>query len=474
MNKTYRDLILITICLGVIPALIAQDAQSVLNDMQKKKEERWKGVNNYTITVSMEAAMNMETPIYHERLEVDGQVAFKQVPPHLYQRDMYVAAGFPPPEQTAAAMAEGYRIFAASGTPTYGLDFNEMADMLDAGADAFVNTSDGTAEAKDDVNDMKEFMKRAKLVGTEMVRATTSGEMKEAYHISATDLEDVPMDQHPGGEEFTMESVSLYIEKQQLVPLALVMKGYVDNKGDKKPINIEKYDLDYKSVGTLYEPHTTEYAVKGIMEAMSKKERREMEQARAQLDNMTQQQKDMMEKMMPGKLEELKSMIDGGNMKSVTRIVSIAINEGPPSPYGMGKLGYSGALTIASEMEDENGMLVAELSITTGPGHDQELQVSLIGQFPFPIDGGDYVPVADARGDVVKDGKRVGVDGGSGQITVTERTATHIKGTFDATLELIENGILRIQGEFDSGAPIGPGQAPRGSPIPAGLFSGQD
>ena len=473
MKTTTTNLICL-LFFGVSYSLIAQDAEGIIRMMQEKQQERWKGVNNYTITMSVPDAGNLETPVYHERIEVDGQVTFKKVPPHLYQRDMQIAAGFPPPEQTAAGLAQGYRLFAASGAPTYGLDFNEMADFLDAGAAAFVTTSDGTAEAKDDISDMKEFMRRAKLVGTEMVRAASTGDMTEAYHLSATNLEDVPMEQHPGGGKFTLESVSLFIEKEHLVPMALKMKGNVENEGKPTPITIDKYDLDYKQVGPLYEPHTTVYAMDGIMKAMSKKEQREMDQAKAQLENMTQEQKDMMEKMMPRRYEEMMRMLEGGKVQSMTKIVSIAVNEGPPSPYGMGMVGGGAALTITSEMEDENGNLVAELSIATGPGHPQELQVSLIGQFPFPLDAGDYVPVADARGNVMKDGKRVGVEGGSGQITVTERTATRIMGTYNATLELIENGVLHIEGEFDSGAPIGPGQAPRGSPIPAGLFSNQD
>jgi hypothetical protein len=472
MKTITTNLICCLVCLGV--SIQAQDAQEILRMMHEKQQERWKGVNNYTVTLAIQDAMGMETSIYHEKIQLDGQIAFKEVPRHLYEREMYIQAGFPPPEKTAAALAKGYRSLATSGAPNYGMDFNEMADFLDAGADAFANTSDGTAEAKDEVSDMKEFMRRAKLVGTEMVRAGTNDEMKEAYHFKASNLEDVPMDQHPGGGKFTLETVSLFIEKQQLVPLALIMKGNVDNKGEKTPINIEKYELDHKQVGSLYEPHTTIYSIKGIMQAMSKKEQKQMEQAKAQFENMTEQEKEMMERMMPGKFEQLMGMMEGESYESVVTVSSIAINEGPPSAYGMGQLGESGALTIAAEMEDENGNLVAELSISSGSGNPQALQVSLIGQFPYPLDAGDYVPVVDARGDIIKNGKNVSVEGGSGQITITDRTATRIKGTYDATLELFENGVLHIYGAFDSGAPIGPGQAPRGSPIPAGLFSTQD
>ena len=239
----------------------------------------------------------------------------------------------------------------------------------------------------------------------------------------------------------------------------------------KCQLPFSKFDSDYQQVGSLYEPHVTVYQIKGITQAMSKKEQKEMEKAKAQFENMTDEQKEMMERMMPGKMEQLMKMMEGESYRSIVKVVSIAINEGPPSAYGLGSLGGSGALTIAGEGENSEGMLVAELSISTGPNHSQELQVTLKGDRLYPLEEGGNVTVIDASGTVMRNGKSLGVEGGSGQISVIERTETRIKGTYSALLKLPENGTLQISGNFDSGAPIGPGQAPRGSPIPAGLFS---
>jgi hypothetical protein len=68
-------------------------------------------------------------------------------------------------------------------------------------------------------------------------------------------------------------------------------------------------------------------------------------------------------------------------------------------------------------------------------------------------------------------GDSMGIDSGSGTLIVTDRTDTRIAGTFEAQLSgTDQNGgavTVQVSGRFDSGAPAGPRQAPRGSPIPA-------
>jgi hypothetical protein len=91
------------------------------------------------------------------------------------------------------------------------------------------------------------------------------------------------------------------------------------------------------------------------------------------------------------------------------------------------------------------------------------------------------VEISGASGHVeLEGGVKVSIEKGAGTITVTERTETRIAGTFSALLTgnpSTGDGTTRVQfsasGTFDSGAPVGPDQAPRGSPVPAGLFGNQ-
>ncbi len=452
--------------------IISQDAKSILLKMQEKQQERWQGINNYTVTLSLPEAMGMETSVYYQRREGEIPITFQEVPRPLYEREMVIRAGFPPPEEVATAQADALRKYMEFGAPTAGMDFNQMAGFLDAGAAAYGIISDEAAEDEKENGDMQEFIKRAKFVGTEMVRSTSEDkngkfEQSEAFHLYADNLEDIELEQHEGGGEFTLETTSLFIEKEEFVPLALIMKGNIDSgDGNKTPITISKFDLDYKKVGSLYESYTKAYQIAGIFQAMSKKEQKEMEQAREQLANMTEDQKEIMEKMMPGKMEQLTRMIEGESYNSDMKVTSIAINEGPPAAYGLGSSGTDAALTIAGEGEDDDGNLVAQLSISTGPNSSKELRVSLTGNMLFPIEKtGGTVTVVDADGIVMQNGKQVKIEGGTGNMVVNERTDTHISGIYSASLEF-EGGVIPISGNFDSGVPVGPGQAPRGSPVP--------
>jgi hypothetical protein len=134
---------------------------------------------------------------------------------------------------------------------------------------------------------------------------------------------------------------------------------------------------------------------------------------------------------------------------------------------------YPGALTCAGDDGRSELAVAARL-----PGR-AEATIGLVGADPFPQSG--EVSIRGASGKVeLEGGVRVVIEGGSGTITVTERTATRIAGTFTALLTGTPStgiGTDRVQfsasGSFDSGAPVGPYQAPRGSPFPADLFQGR-
>jgi len=465
----------------------SQDAEFIFNEMRAMQLMRWEGVQNYTITLSIRDAAGMETSIYHERMEEDGQVMFREVPRPLYEREMHMAAGFPPPEDMAKGLAYGYEmlgpVLAQNGYPTSGM-MVEGAGFLRAAATASDSMGDGKEEARDALADWEQFKTRARVVGTDEVVATSGSNptMREAYHLVADDLFDVELEQPKDGGKFTLERIDYWVDSEQMVPLKLEMKGQMERDNEITPLTISKLDLDYHQDGPLYESHTKIYQLSGIMEAMSKKEKKEMEKAMAELErakeelaNMTTEQKAMMEKFgMSGKMEQLEKMLEGDKIESIVDVTSIAINEGPPTPYGMGTANSETVLTYAGHIEGEGGIR-AELAIT-GTLNSMELSVGVIGNGPFP-DATGNVNIVDGSGYVVRGGSKVAIDGASGTITVLNQTDTHIAGTYDASLKY-DGGVITISGNFDSGAPVGTGpdgltQGPRGSPLPA-VFSGLD
>ncbi len=490
--KNSNHCIPVVICLLAVAFLqpekaMSQDAAFIFNEIRNMQLMRWEGIQNYTETLSMRDAMGMQASIYYERMEVDGKSTFRVVPRAEYEREMHIAAGFPKPEEVATGMAQGLGML--SGLNSQGINMSaltgQIAGFFSVGAQAFQG-DDGRAEAADEIADMKAFAQRARMVGTEQVVATSeekSGSQikHEAYHIMADELTDVQLDQPGDGGKFTLSRIDLWIDTQQMVPLMLEMEGEMEREGKVTPLIITKLDLDYKQVGPLYESHTKVHRLSGIYQAMSKKEQKEMEKAKAefqqakkQLASLPPDQKAMVEKMMGDKMEKWVKMMEGDNIESIIDVVSIAINEGPPTTYGMGTANSEAVLTYAGHTEID-GSIRAELVIT-GTLNSMELSVGVIGNGPFP-DATGNVNIFNASGYVVRSGKKVAIYGASGTITVLNQTDTHIAGTYDASLKY-EGGVITISGEFDSGAPVGTGpdghtQGPRGSPLPS-LFGGLD
>jgi hypothetical protein len=250
-------------------------------------------------------------------------------------------------------------------------------------------------------------------------------------------------------------------------------------------MTIEKLDQDYAQAGPRYESRRQVYRLSGLMSGMSEKERKQMEEAKKQMEEakkklagMPDDQKEMVMKMMGGQMEKLEKMMEGNAVESVTRVVSIAVNEGPPTPYGLGDLTvggpaaatYPGALTMAGD----DGR--AQLSVAARLPGQAEASFGLEGVASFPESG--EVEITGASGSVeLEGGVRVVIEKGTGTITVTERTDTRIAGTFTALLTgtpSTDTPTKTVQfsasGHFDSGAPAGPFRAPRGSPFQPELF----
>jgi hypothetical protein len=133
---------------------------------------------------------------------------------------------------------------------------------------------------------------------------------------------------------------------------------------------------------------------------------------------------------------------------------------------------YPGALTIAAEIHDGN----SELAIVAMLQGRAEASIGLYFATSYPESG--EVTVNNASGNVsIVGGASIAIEGGTGTITVTHRTPTHIMGSFSALLRGsvstdsgTSNVEFAISGSFESGAPVGDLQALRGSPIPADLF----
>jgi hypothetical protein len=394
---------------------------------------------------------------------------------------MQIQAGFPPPEEVSGEMAKALKIAQpALDRGMFRLDWDGMIAFAEAGSEAYNHISDGTDEASTNVKNMRIMLERAKLVGVENIVATSSNQTQEAYHIKVDDLSGIEFGQLDESGEFSMNTVSWWIDKEHYVPLAFQMDGETEVDGVLTPISIIGKELDYTRVGTLYESYTKVYQISGIMKAMSKKDQKDMEKAKEdmakakeEMAKMTPEQQAMMKKMMGNKFEELEKMMEGDAFETKMKVTGIVINEGPPSMYGLGSADLQPALTHATEEVDAQGSLVGKLEVSVGPLADRELKISLVGNTPFPMPG-ETMSIAGGSGYVVQNGNKVEISGASGSIIVDYRSETHVRGTYTVDLGYAGGTLPTINGTFKSEAPRGPGQAPLGSPIPIGIFSGTE
>lgn len=80
----------------------AQDAPGILQTMADRQQQRWSEAEDYTITVEMQEAGGLQTPMYFEQVTVDGDATFQMISPARNQRNMQILLRF-----SAAAAGTG-------------------------------------------------------------------------------------------------------------------------------------------------------------------------------------------------------------------------------------------------------------------------------------------------------------------------------------------------------------------------------
>jgi hypothetical protein len=321
---------------AVLAAAPQQDAQSIIATMQEKQAERWETVENYTV---IQSAFGMRMPIYYEKVLVgNNQPMFRMVSATEYQEQ--------PPGGTQnmiGEMADAYELMADSMEGQQGMQgmgmgsmFRDMSGFMRATESAEV--PDTRADATGRAADMQVIAERARLVG----RETIDG--RDAFHLRVEDLSGIEFDQPDGDGQYTLNAMSLWIDAREYVTLQFNIEGVIESDGKQMPMVLEKRDQDYRQVGPMYEPHRQVMRISGMQHALDPKQQQELERARAQMEQvkaqlaeMPEAQRRMVEGRMKSSMEMLERMTggDGSMFETVIEIVEIRINEGPPTPEAM-------------------------------------------------------------------------------------------------------------------------------------------
>jgi hypothetical protein len=322
--------------------LVAQDAQQVIQEMQYQEQLRRQAVNDYTVVKDMAGS---RIPEYYEAFQTEAGRAFRFVPITEIERRRALSMGVTPltPDQMRE-MGGAYEMFgnvlsdqlASEGVVLpdeadprrFGAMMNEFFHM---GAAYEENEEDdGRETGEEELTALAELGTRATLVGTESI------EGRPAYHLRVTDFTGMAFPQEDGFE-FTPRQISLWVDTERFVQLRMLVEGNLVQGSGSGPVTIEKVSSDWQSHGDLLVPHQETMRLGGFMGAVDPEQRREMEEAmrqmdevRAQLAQLPEAQRQMIMDRMGSQMEQMEQMAQGGAIEVTSTVVEVRVNEGPP------------------------------------------------------------------------------------------------------------------------------------------------
>ena len=279
MNYKAITLLLLIGSFMPLPAFAA-DAQEIIDKVVTLQEERREGVDRYIVE---QEAMGYVSKITFERTTVTGP----------------------------------------DGEPVDTFRMVLPDEMMQQGEDPVMSQDDFEDMAQEAVYSIAAFSESAELVGTETVDG------RKAYHLVAENLERTRS--FAENQEFTLQTINAWIDADEYVPLKLVMDGTMDTDGTPRPVTIETIERDYRTVpgSNMYEPYEQVMRLTGEMADETK---RQMEEARAQLDEfdrqmaeMPESQRNMMMNMMGEQIEMMRKMAAGDGIEIVTTVRSITV-----------------------------------------------------------------------------------------------------------------------------------------------------
>lgn len=181
---------------------------------------------------------------------------------------------------------------------------------------------DGPAGASIPTSDMFERLRaEARLVGEQ----TLDG--RRAYALSVDDPSTVfePGDL-PTDDEFELETMTLFVAADNHMLIGFDGEGSMQQDGRTIPVTVEMRMSDFRTVGPMTHPFVTAMRLGGFEDAFSEDERRQLEEARRQLEQLPPEQRRMMEQMMGDQLAQIEAMFEGEGVEMEMRVTDLQVN----------------------------------------------------------------------------------------------------------------------------------------------------
>ncbi len=334
--------------LGFSLSATAADIEDLAECAREQQQAQLAGVDNYAVVLNI---MGSDVPQYFERTSLasptggsydsfilvpPGEIARRQdqhgmTPEALddYARglrmtgdalesetrksglpvDMIYSQGPPPGQEPWAS-------------PRPSVMMGSMADFVGFAAEAKRQKEDGVPVS----NDYAQVFANAEVVGT------TEIDGRNAWQVRSDGLN---ITDNSNGQQFTLNSVDFWMDKDDCIPLKFHMKGKaVGDDGKPRDIFIEKTDSDYRQVpGTkLLLSHRQVMRMGGVLTPAEEKQMAEARVQMAEFENqlaaMPASQRSMMEGMMGSRMEQMRKMLDTGAFEMEIRIIDVRVNEG--------------------------------------------------------------------------------------------------------------------------------------------------
>ncbi|MEM6579900.1 MAG: peptidoglycan-binding protein [Pseudomonadota bacterium] len=304
--KLVYPLLFIMSCLSA--GAFSKDAQDILDTMQQKQEQRWKGVDVYVVEQSV---MGFSSKTWYQRTELntpDGDTQTMFLP---------MIDNCPGP---GSMTQEAFAMYAE--------DDEEAA-----------------SEAAQQVRQMETLKRKAVLQGQETIDG------RSAYHLRASDLEEA---YDFGDQQMQISTMDVWVDTDKYVPLKMQLRGTAMSDGETRNITMESLQSDYRDVpgSNMYESYRHSVAMTGMLD---KQQQAELKEAQAQMAEMEKElagmpaaQRQMMEGMLGPQMEKLRNMADGGGFKTDVVIASISVNPALPDAEDCNSVGVASYTSAAA------------------------------------------------------------------------------------------------------------------------------
>lgn len=135
-------------------------------------------------------------------------------------------------------------------------------------------------------------------------------------------------------QEVTLREARAYIDTERSLLLKTRFVFEAARDGETFPVEAETVYEDYREEEGLLQAHRMVSRTVGLTGAMSPEElakaREALRKMEEKMEQMSESRRKMMESFMGDRLEKWRKMVESGTMETVTELVEVKVNQGPP------------------------------------------------------------------------------------------------------------------------------------------------